>query len=232
LRRHQRFHRRLAPLASPQVERVVFRFLQRAERFQIRQHSLPRLESVEPRVGPGRRGHRAVLVDDFNARQIVPPPRFEIVQIVRRRHLHHAGTEGRVRQIVEDDRDIAVHQRQPHRAPVQLGIRQSFALIATAVSPSMVSGRVVATTTNPPPVPFTGYLMCHKCPGTAACATSRSESAGMAMRAPVHHVLAPVDELLLVQPPNTSRTARDSPASSVNRSRLQSQLAPAAPSDV
>ena len=45
---------------------------------------------------------------------------------------------------------------------------------ATAVSPSIVSGLVVATSTYPSPSTIL-YLICHKCDGSSLYSTSASE---------------------------------------------------------
>ena len=45
-------------------------------------------------------------------RQIVALARFEIVRIVRGSYLHHAGAELRIGHFIEDDRNLAIHQRQ------------------------------------------------------------------------------------------------------------------------
>ncbi len=44
----------------------------------------------------------------------MPPPDLEVDQIVRRSHLHRAGAERRVDELVGDDRDAPVGQRQRH----------------------------------------------------------------------------------------------------------------------
>ena len=90
-----------------------------------------------------------VLVHDVDLRQVVALAGFEIVGIVGGRHLHRAGAEFGLRQFVGDDGDLAIHQRQLH-ASCRAGACSArlSALTATAVSPSMVSGRVVATVMN------------------------------------------------------------------------------------
>ena len=62
------------------------------------------------------------------------------------------------------------------RRPCSPAKRSSSGWTATAVSPSIVSGRVVATTTSP--LPSTrGYRTCHSFPSRSWYSTSRSESA-------------------------------------------------------
>ena len=88
----------------------------------------------------------AVFVDHLDHGQVVAAAGFEIVRVVRRRHFDHAGAEFGIGQIVEDDGNLAIHQRQLDGLAVQVEYSaSSLGLMATAVSPSMVSGRVVAT---------------------------------------------------------------------------------------
>ena len=97
-----------------------------------------------------------VFVDHFDAGKIVALAGFEIVGIVRGRDLHRAGAEPEIGHLVEHDGNVAIRQRQPHRfADASSPARGSLGLMATAVSPSMVSGRVVATTRFWS-LPFTG----------------------------------------------------------------------------
>ena len=133
-------------LADAQLVRLDL--FHQPELFQLRHHLLARLDS-----DPGRRTCPAAavilasLVDHLDARQVVALARFEIVGIVRGRDLHRARAELRIGHLVENDRNLAIHQRQLHRlAGAARAARGSFGLIATAVSPSIVSGRVVATT--------------------------------------------------------------------------------------
>ena len=60
--------------------------------------------------------------------------------------------------------------------PIAAPYRGSSGWTATAVSPSIVSGRVVATTISPEPS-ASGYAKDHNSPFVSACTTSRSDSA-------------------------------------------------------
>ncbi len=60
--------------------------------------------------------------------------------------------------------------------PTRCLYRGSSGCTATAVSPSIVSGLVVATVMNSA-LPSIGYLKCQKCPETSRWSTSRSEIA-------------------------------------------------------
>ena len=93
-------------------ERVGLDFFEQAEALQVFDHAAAGFEAVEAGVGAGCGGHAAVLVDDLDARQIVTLAGFEIVGIVRGGDFDRAGAEFGVGQIVEDDGDLAIHQRQ------------------------------------------------------------------------------------------------------------------------
>ena len=58
------------------------------------------LEPVEAGVGPAGRRDLPVLVDHRHLGQVVPLPHLEVVRVVRRRHLHRAGPERRVDELV------------------------------------------------------------------------------------------------------------------------------------
>ena len=68
----------------------------------------------------------AVFIDDLDARQIVALAGFEIVGIVGGGDFDGAGAELRIGQIVEDDRDGAVHQRQIDGAAVEVEVARIF----------------------------------------------------------------------------------------------------------
>ncbi len=90
-------------------------FVEQAELFEIGDDALARLEAVQPRVRAGFGGHARVFADHLDLWQIVALAGFQIVGIVGGSHLHHAGAELRIGHFVEDDRDLAIHQRQRSR---------------------------------------------------------------------------------------------------------------------
>src|SRR5262245_23912812 len=91
---------------------MVFCFHQQSESFEICYHSLASLETVQPGVRACRRGHARVLTDHANHRQLMAPSSLEIVWIVRGCYLDDAGPELRVHNLVENDGNLAIHQRQ------------------------------------------------------------------------------------------------------------------------
>ena len=89
---------------------------------QIGDHALAGFEAIEAGVGSGGGGHLGVFVDDLDLGQVVALAGLEIVGVVRGRDLDDAGAEFGVGQIVEDDRDLAIHQRELDGLAVQVEI--------------------------------------------------------------------------------------------------------------
>src|SRR4030043_1661328 len=102
----------------------------------------------------------------------------------------------------------------------------SSKLTATAVSPIIVSGLVVATVTYLPLTSDKGYFMYVSLPSNSSYSTSRSESA---VRHRGHQLISRLS--LYIRPSSysltkTSLTALESPSSRVNLSLDQSHEAP------
>ena len=87
---------------------------------QVFEHPFPRGKAAQPGVRPGVLIHVSVLVHDVDLRQVVAQARLEVIGIVRRCHFHRAGAELRIRQLVGDDRNLPLHQRQQNLLPVQM----------------------------------------------------------------------------------------------------------------
>ncbi len=109
-----------------EVELVRLDLDEHAEVFEVGDDAFAGFEAVEAGIGAGLRGHDAVLVDDLDLRQVVAASGFEIVEIVRGRDFHDAGAEFGVGQIVENDGDLAIHQRQLHGLAVQIEVALVF----------------------------------------------------------------------------------------------------------
>ena len=76
----------------------------------------------------------------------------EVVRVVRGRNLHRAGAELLFHVFVRHDGNGPVYDAAISRfCPLRCAYRSSSGCTATAVSPSMVSGRVVATVMPSPP---------------------------------------------------------------------------------
>ncbi len=123
LRRKPRLDDGLAAIAFSQRDNVVLRADQKAASFKIFEHLLPRFEAVQSLVRTGVLVHLRDFVHHVNLRQVVAQAGLEIVGIVRRRDLHRAGAElGIGEDVVGDDRDLAIHQRQQDFLPVQMTV--------------------------------------------------------------------------------------------------------------
>ena len=115
-----------AALALADRERVVLLGDQESLLLQIGQHPLARFEAVESGIRSGVLVHVRVLVHHVDLRQVVAQSRLKIVGIVRRRDLHRAGAELRLREFVGDDRNLALHQRQQNILAVQMRVALVF----------------------------------------------------------------------------------------------------------
>ena len=127
LRRKSRLNDRPRAVALAERNRVVFRAHEESLLGEVLHHALARRKALQSRIRTGVRVHLVVLVDHFDLRQVVPQSCLEVIRIMRRRHLHRARAELRLRQLVGDDRNLAFHQRQQHFLPVQMRV----ALIAS-----------------------------------------------------------------------------------------------------
>ena len=102
----------------PSAERVGLDFFEQAQFFEIGHDALARFEAVEARRrGRRRRSCCASSPITWICGRLWRLPGFEIVGIVRGSDFHHAGAEFRVGDFVEDDRDLAIHQRQRDGLP-------------------------------------------------------------------------------------------------------------------
>ena len=88
-----------------------------------------------------------LLIEHADLRQVVALADLEIVEVMRRRDLHRARAFFRIGIFVGDDRDLAADQRQDDMLADQMSCSAHRPdARRRALSPSMVSGRVVATT--------------------------------------------------------------------------------------
>jgi hypothetical protein len=146
LRRDQRLDDVLRPFAAAQAHRVIFDFLDQSELLEVRHHLLARIEAVDISEAARFLGHAGVLANDFDLRQVVPLARFEVVRIVRGRDLHHASAEFRIGQLIENDRNFPIHQRQHDGLAVQIEIARIARVDGHRGIAQHSLGRVVATT--------------------------------------------------------------------------------------
>src|SRR2546426_2112 len=126
LRRKPRLDHRPAAVAFSQRNRVIFFPDQEPLRAQILQHALARFETIQPRISARILIHTGVLVHHIDLRQVMPQPGLKIIGIVRRRDLHRARPELRLREVIGNDRNLAVHQRQQNFFPMQMPVALVF----------------------------------------------------------------------------------------------------------
>ncbi|MDQ1094644.1 hypothetical protein QE400_004057 [Xanthomonas sacchari] len=110
-------------VATRHLQLVRLGLDQDAELFQIGQHRLARVETVQAAVlfrdALVERGGRGEQVDH---RQAMPHADLVVVEVVRRGHLDHAGAERAVHVVVADHRHAAAGQRQGHRLADQVRV--------------------------------------------------------------------------------------------------------------
>ncbi len=197
LRGHQRLHDGSAAIALADGQRVRIDLFEHAEFFEIGNHGLAGGEAIETRVGSGVRGHARIFADHSHVRQIVTLPCFEIVRIVRRSHLHDARAEFRDGQFIEDDGNLAIHERQHDGLAGQVAVALIFRIHSHGgIAQHGFRSRggyhqrtrsVRERIANVPQVAV-DVLMLHFEIGQR----------GVAARAPVHHVSAAINQTALV----------------------------------
>ena len=106
----------------------------------------PRLEAIQAIENRSGVGNLGLGVHDVRHRQAVPQPDLEVVGIVGRGDLDRAGTEFGVDVLVGDDDQLPLENGCGSVLPTRWRYRSSSGCTAMAVSPSIVSTRVVATT--------------------------------------------------------------------------------------
>ncbi len=116
----------LGAFAPAEAHGVIFDLLDQTELFEIRHDPLARFEPVETGIAAGLLGHSGVFANDFDLGQIVALAGLKVVGIVRGRDFHDAGAEFGIGQVVENDGNFAIHQRQHHGLAVQSEVARVF----------------------------------------------------------------------------------------------------------
>ena len=142
-------------------------------------------------------------VHHFNLRQVVAQAGLEIIGIVCRGHLHRSGSKLRLRQFIRDDGNLAIHQRQQNFLSVQMRI----ALVARVHRDRRIPQHGLR------PRGCDGDKFVRAGLGSRHRITNLPQLAGnllvlhleirdrrLASRAPVHDVLAAINQPLLMQP--------------------------------
>ena len=119
---------------------------------QLGHHGVERLGRLHPAEAL-RRGVRdaAVLADHHDLVEAVPAADVEVALVVARGDLERARAELGIHVVVGDDRQPTAHERQDRRLTYQPRVALVAGFTAMAVSASIVSGRTVATVTDPDP---------------------------------------------------------------------------------
>ena len=198
---------------------------------QLLDQRLARLEPVLPRVRPGVLRHPPVFVDHRHARQRVALPHREVVRIVPGRHLHRAGPEGGVHELVGDDRELAPDHRELHpradHVPVALVLRVHGhrGVAQHGLGPGGGDGHAG-------PVPHGGVLQVVELAVGLLVLHLEIRQGRPAARAPVDDVLVAVDQALPVEGhelaahgPRQARVEREALARPVHRLAELSHLA-------
>ncbi len=155
-----RLEHRLAPITAWHGRGVRLGFLEQPLCLERRDHAFARCETIETaqlrrncgEVRGGIGDDSRVLVEDIEDRQLMSPADLVVIEVMSGRHLQRTGAERRIDVLVGDDRNQPSASGAGGRLrPISERWRSSSGCTATAVSPSMVSGRVVATTTWPEP---------------------------------------------------------------------------------
>ena len=104
----------LAAVAAADGHAVVIDLFKQPRLFQFGNDPLAGLEPVQPLVLAAGGIDDPGLVEDIDPVEAVADPDLEVVEIVGRGDLHHAGAELAVHIVVGNHRNLPVHQRQEH----------------------------------------------------------------------------------------------------------------------
>ena len=205
----------------------------------LQQALLPRSSATTllraPRSGPARRSGpafsfmRAVVVDDVDLRAgCGAGPISKSFGSCAGRHLHRAGAERRVDEVVGDDRDLAVHQRQEHAScrPGR-GSARPPGSPPRRCRPAWSPAAWWPPSRRRSPSARPGSGCARGCPSLLLVLHLEVGERGAAARAPVDDVACRGRSALRRRGARRPRAPRaSSPSSMVKRSRAQSQDAP------
>ena len=203
LRRKPRLDDRLAAVAVAHVVGVVLDAGQQALLFQVGDDLLARKIAVESRISAAFGIDVRLRVHHVDRGQMMALAQGKVIGVVRRRHLHRAGAEVAADPLVENDGNLAVHQRQAQFLAVQMQIALVFGMNGNGYVAEHGLGarrrhrqklagilaiRVDNRIPNLPQVALL-FLVDH----------FQVADGRLAARAPVHDVCAAIDQSLLVQ---------------------------------
>ena len=151
---------------------------------------------------------------------------FEVVEVVGRRDFHRARAFFRIRVIVGDNDDIAVHDRQPYRLANEIRVALVFGTHRDRRIAEHGFGSVVATIINRLGSVLQRILETPHFALDVALFHFEIRNGRVQFRIPVDQAFVAINQPLFVKFHKTLRTALDRPSSMVKRSRFQSQEAP------
>ena len=191
-------HHRVATVAVAHLVLVRLHLDEEAALLQVGHDGLAALEAVHPLVA--REGvHRAVAVHHVHLGQVVALADGEVVGVVRGGDLHHARAELLLHVVVEDDGDLLAHQREDDLLALEVRV----ALVGGVHGDGRVAGeRLGAGGGDGDELALApGHGIAHV-PEAALVRLVLHLVVGQgraAARAPVHDVVAAVDQALVVE---------------------------------
>ena len=203
LRGETRLDHRLAAVAVAHVVDVILDASQGAPRFQVLDDLFASGKAVEARVDAAVFVDVAAVVHDVDRGQMVPLADGEVVGIVRGSHLHRTSAEFAANPRVDDDGDLAIHQRQAQLFAVQmqvalvLGMNGNGGIAehgfrARGGDGDELAGRVAAVAEH-------GIANLPQVALLLLVDDFKIADGGLAARAPVNDVRAAIDKALLVE---------------------------------
>ena len=191
----ERLHHRPAAVADPDRVAVGLDAVDEAELLHVLHDALAGLEAVEPRVLAGQLGHLAVEADHAADGQVVPLADLEVGRVVTGGDLDDPGPELRIDRLVGDDLegDVPLHRGHLERlahvllVALVLGVHRHRGVAELGLRPHGAEGERTVLDVDELRVLVLALDL-------------QIRQHGLAARAPVHDVVALVDEPLFPQP--------------------------------
>ena len=179
--------------------RVLGHFFEQPLRLEVFDDSFACLESFQAGVLSGGGAHVPVAGHHVNFRKVVPFTQFEIVRVVRRRHLHRSGSKLAVHERVRHNGYFSIHQGQSNSFADQPLVSLVFGMDGHSGVPQH---RLRPRCGHDHILRRANDGIAHEPEISLALLVNRFEVAdsGLALRAPVHNIMSAVDESVFVQP--------------------------------
>src|SRR5205807_7540131 len=104
----------MATLAMPDVVREGLGPGEQTPGFKIRKNALPGFSSIQPLIWAAICRDLRIFTDDADLSQTMPLAHFKVRGIVGRRNFDNTGPKCRIDELILDERNLPVHQRQDH----------------------------------------------------------------------------------------------------------------------